>query len=318
MGFWWDNCPYHKDCCCKRCRDGLTPFIGQNENWWIGDTDTGVPAKGTGTAGKDGTTPIINDLGNWQIGIIDTGVKAQGQDGKDGINGVDGVNGTDGKSAYQIAVEKGFVGTEQEWLDSLVGKDGTDGLDGKDGVNGKDGINGIDGKSAYQIAVDKGFIGTEEQWLASLKGKDGVDGKDGTAGLAPKVYHADLSKNGNLLEIWLDGVRAQYIYRDSTSISFNIFTSGSNVLIDLKRSTQYDGAATEGSTFDNYTLTTTHQSVDTIIYNSSREMHKTWIRTRNPTTGTWNLYQVDLFISNGGARTDVIVWTIYENLAIAW
>jgi hypothetical protein len=35
---------------------------------------------------------------------------------KDGIDGIDGI---DGKSAYQIAVQYGFVGTEQEWAESL-------------------------------------------------------------------------------------------------------------------------------------------------------------------------------------------------------
>lgn len=30
-----------------------------------------------------------------------------------------GNNGEDGKSAYQIAVENGFEGTEEEWLESL-------------------------------------------------------------------------------------------------------------------------------------------------------------------------------------------------------
>ena len=31
------------------------------------------------------------------------------------------INGTEGKSAYEIAVEKGFLGTEEEWLNSLKG-----------------------------------------------------------------------------------------------------------------------------------------------------------------------------------------------------
>ena len=35
-----------------------------------------------------------------------------------------GKNGTDGKSAYEIAVENGFEGTEEEWLESLQGEDG--------------------------------------------------------------------------------------------------------------------------------------------------------------------------------------------------
>lgn len=35
--------------------------------------------------------------------------------------------GADGESAYQIAVRNGFVGTEEEWLLSLVGADGVSG-----------------------------------------------------------------------------------------------------------------------------------------------------------------------------------------------
>ena len=35
-----------------------------------------------------------------------------------------GGSGTDGKSAYEIAVDNGFVGTETEWLESLNGKQG--------------------------------------------------------------------------------------------------------------------------------------------------------------------------------------------------
>lgn len=105
--------------------------------------------------------------------------------------------GKDGKSAYEIAVEYGFVGTETKWLESLKGVDGKDGVNGKDGcdgrngvdglpgkdgkngadgLSGRDGIDGIDGKSAYIIAVEHGFSGTETEWLQSLKGADGKDG----------------------------------------------------------------------------------------------------------------------------------------------
>ena len=93
--------------------------------------------------------------------------------------------GLDGKSAFEIAVEHGFVGTETEWLESLKGVDGKDGVNGKDGCDGRngadglpgrDGIDGTDGKSAYIIAVEHGFTGTENEWLQSLKGADGKDG----------------------------------------------------------------------------------------------------------------------------------------------
>ena len=56
--------------------------------------------------------------------------------GANGKDGKDGVDGSDGKSAYELAVENGFTGTVEEWLDSLKGKDGTNGKDGKDGVDG--------------------------------------------------------------------------------------------------------------------------------------------------------------------------------------
>ncbi len=90
--------------------DGLTPYIGENGHWWIGETDTGVPARGQdgndgedgkdGTNGKDGVdgengkdgvdgkTPYIGTNGNWWIGETDTGVKAEGSNGEDGKDGV--------------------------------------------------------------------------------------------------------------------------------------------------------------------------------------------------------------------------------------
>lgn len=88
-----------------------------------------------------------------------------------------GTNGKDGLSAYELAVQSGFIGTLAEWLLSLKGADGKDGANGKDGNDGKDGINGKDGKnglSAYEIAVQYGFTGTEAEWLESLKG-NGID-----------------------------------------------------------------------------------------------------------------------------------------------
>ena len=57
-------------------KDGTTPHIGENGNWWLGDDDTGIAA-----TGDDGITPHIGGNGNWYIGDTDTGVKATGEDG---------------------------------------------------------------------------------------------------------------------------------------------------------------------------------------------------------------------------------------------
>ena len=76
-----------------------------------------------------------------------------------------GANGKDGRSAYEIAIENGFVGTVAEWLESLKGKDGIDGLSGKNGKDGEDGLPGKDGTN----------------------GKDGKDGRDGKDGISPDL-----------------------------------------------------------------------------------------------------------------------------------
>lgn len=55
--------------------------------------------------------------------------------------------GAEGKSAYEIAVKNGFVGTETEWLASL------------------------NGKSAYEYAKAGGFTGTEAEFAAKLAGE---------------------------------------------------------------------------------------------------------------------------------------------------
>jgi hypothetical protein len=60
-----------------------------------------------------------------------------GASGKDGVDGVDGSDGADGKSAYDIARDNGFEGTEAEWLESLKGKDGVSGGTVADTLEGK-------------------------------------------------------------------------------------------------------------------------------------------------------------------------------------
>lgn len=68
---------------------GDTPRIGDNGNWWVGDTDTGVIAQGqNGIDGTNGNSPYIGDNGNWWISEADTGIAAMGKNGADGADGV--------------------------------------------------------------------------------------------------------------------------------------------------------------------------------------------------------------------------------------
>lgn len=95
-----------------------------------------------------------------------------------GRKGDPGTPGTDGRSAYQVAVDGGYIGTEQQWLASLRGDPGKSAYDlaVEHGYSGSvtqwlaaNKIQGAPGKSAYQIAVAHGYTGTETEWLASLK-----------------------------------------------------------------------------------------------------------------------------------------------------
>ena len=56
-----------------------------------------------------------------------------GTEGPQGPQGPTGATGADGRSAYQVAVDNGFVGTQAEWLESLQGANGRDGEDGNAG-----------------------------------------------------------------------------------------------------------------------------------------------------------------------------------------
>ena len=76
--------------------------------------------------GEDGFSPVITER-ETELGYDLTITDVEGSNTitlKNGTNGINGTNGQDGKSAYDIAVEQGFVGTEQEWLESLKGQDG--------------------------------------------------------------------------------------------------------------------------------------------------------------------------------------------------
>ena len=103
----------------------------------------------------------------------------------------------DGKSAYELAVEHGFKGTEQEWVASLNGKDGADGRDGYTPVKGVDYFDGADGYTPIK-GVDY-FDGTPgkdgKDGYTPVKGKDyfdGINGQDGVDGVGiEEIYFND-------------------------------------------------------------------------------------------------------------------------------
>ena len=129
--------------------------------------------------GKDGFSPKVK-AEQMESGVVITIVDAEGETSATLHNGANGEKGTDGKSAYQIAVEQGYQGSESDWLSSLKGDKGEKGNTGAKGNPGQD---GADGKSAYAIAVEHGYEDSEEKWLLSLKGEKGDPGDRGLQGV---------------------------------------------------------------------------------------------------------------------------------------
>ena len=126
--------------------------------------------------GKDGFSPKVK-AEQMESGVVITIVDADGETSATLHHGANGEKGTDGKSAYQIAVEQGYQGSESDWLSSLKGDKGNT------GAKGNPGQDGADGKSAYAIAVEHGYEDSEEKWLLSLKGEKGDPGDRGLQGV---------------------------------------------------------------------------------------------------------------------------------------
>lgn len=106
---------------------GLTPSIGGNGNWWLGNTDTGVRAAGTtGATGAAGATG------------------ATGAAGAAGRNGTDGKDGKDGKDG--VGIREVSLNDSGELIVALT--DGTETNLGK--ITGEDGAPGV-GISSVQV-----------------------------------------------------------------------------------------------------------------------------------------------------------------------
>lgn len=113
-----------------------------------------------------------------------------------------GEKGDTGLSAYEIAVQKGFSGTEEEWLLSLKGEQGVPfvysdfteeqllSLKGDKGDKGEQGEKGDKGEAftyedftAEQLARLKGEQGERgEQGIQGIQGIQGMQGEKGETG----------------------------------------------------------------------------------------------------------------------------------------
>ena len=83
-------------------KDGITPTIGENGNWYLGETDTGKPSRGAtgdkgekgepgaaGSPGKDGVSPVITISKSGKVTTV-TVTDASGTQSFEVLDGEDG------------------------------------------------------------------------------------------------------------------------------------------------------------------------------------------------------------------------------------
>lgn len=144
-----------------------------------------------------------DDKGKWRTFRITT----------EQLRGLKGDKGDTGDSAYQAALDEGFVGTRQGWLLSLVGPQGIQGVQGPKGNDGPMGPEGLQGERGQQGAAG-------EQGAQGPRGFDGPDGpagpigpqgEDGDNGKSAYEYAQDAGYMGTeaqfaelLIKTWLD------------------------------------------------------------------------------------------------------------------
>lgn len=155
-------------------KDGITPEIGENGNWFIGGDDTGIPSRGEqGPKGEKG------DIG------------PQGPKGEKGDNGQNGSQGEPG--------ERGLQG--------LQGEKGEQGIPGEDGFSPEITENIANTPESYKldITTKNGTFTTP-----NLKGKNGQDGTGSGSGIS--MFAFEIRDDGHLWVVSESEAQTQNFY----------------------------------------------------------------------------------------------------------
>ena len=203
----------------KKLKVGVYGYtVGDNGNIEIAIptvyADLGRVVKGADPSSDESTEPSLPVWAQMQSDVSDLDTRVTELE----EHGGGGTQGADGKSAYQIAVEHGFSGTETEWLASLKGPAGADGATG---------ASGADGKSAYQYAVEGGYTGTETEFAKKLaSGALIVHVTDNSGTLSADKSYSDIANAiaaGTTVLVYYDGNGLPLITVTNAALYFGTF-----------------------------------------------------------------------------------------------
>ena len=157
-----------------------------------------------------------------------------------GAKGDPGDKGDPGKDLYQAAVERGYKGSFDDFLEKQKGAPGAPGKSNYERAKEIEGFQGTEedylaslhgapGETIYEMAVRKGFIGSEEAYLKSQKGKDAYDDYLETTTDNPKKSRGEWAA--------INAITTQLLYRinKGTGAPMNEQTLSADQLLELDR-----------------------------------------------------------------------------------
>ena len=127
-------------------------------------------------------------------------------------------------------------------------------------------------------------------------------------------YYVDLSAADSTLNIPLKDLILTYQRASASALRISIApkNTAAPVLVDLRRTTIYDGSTIETQTLNGSSISASI-AIDGTVYTNSQETHNMRIRQQDPVTKLWSMCEINSFLSAGGARCSIrIQWSEYD------
>lgn len=127
-------------------------------------------------------------------------------------------------------------------------------------------------------------------------------------------YHVDLSAANSTLNIPLKDLVLTYQRSSASALRISIAPkdAAAPVLVDIRRTTIYDGSTIETQAMNSATVSAS-VALDGTVYTNSQETHNMRIRQQDPATKLWSMCEINSFLSAAGARCSIrIQWSEYD------
>lgn len=110
-------------------------------------------------------------------------------------------------------------------------------------------------------------------------------------------YHVDLSAADSTLNIPLKDLILTYQRASASALRISIVpkNTAAPVLVDLRRTTIYDGSTIEIQTLNGSSISASI-AIDGTVYTNSQETHNMRIRQQDPVTKLWSMCEINSFL----------------------